>query len=424
MSHPLQLRPLLCLVMAVWTAQSAAADASLPDPLRLAHAVAIARAGRAEVAAADARADALARRPAIVSALEDPTISASIDHYPYRNPMMESGRRYDRSFAIEQKIPLSRVRTHRRDAALADAARARSLAAATELDVALDAQRNFLMLHERRRMRRVIDEQVSLARQLVNAAAGRYASGAGVQADILRAEVELARLQAEQESLMAQTRAAEAMLNVSLGRPAQATIPALQYAPNREEPATADEVLVRASANRPELAAGAAEVERARAEIETMRTMYKPMAMVRIGQARTMAEGAGAMLMIGVSVPIWRDRLDAGVSEAQAMHRMADADLASMRSMVAGDVLAAREKVIAARTQLHAIEREVLPRALVATDSALAGYASGKGSLVAVIESARALWGWQAELVMLESSIGEAWARLDRAMGTAEGRRP
>lgn len=396
------------------------ADSAVPDPLRLNDVAAIALDNRVEVAAAKARAEALAQRPAIVSALEDPMISAAIDHYPYENPMMESGRRYNKSFTIEQKFPLSGIRGHRKEAARADAERAKALTAATKLDVVLDAQRNFLMLHERRRMKGIIEEQISLARQLVSAAANRYASGAGVQADVLRSEVEVARLLAEQQSLVAQIRAAEVMLNVSLGRPAQATIPTLQYQPNRAEPATEANVLDRASSSRPELGVGAAEVERAKAEVEVMRSMYKPMAMVRIGQATTMAEGAGAMFMVGVSIPLWRGSLDAGVSEAQAMQRMADADLEAMQRMVLGEVLAAREKVNAVRAQLHALESEVLPRSLVATDSALAGYASGKGSLVAVIESARALWGVQAELIMVESSLGEAWARLNRAMGTVQ----
>ncbi|MDP2366857.1 TolC family protein [Rhodoferax sp.] len=424
MPSPPYLRRFIPLVLAIAVAQTAAADVALPDPLRLVDVAAIAVDGRAEVAAAKARAEALAQRPAIVSAPEDPMVSASIDHYPYRAPEMEGGIRYSRSVTIEQKFPLSRVRTHRRDAALADAKRARALADATGLDMVQDAQRNFLMLHERRRMRIVIDEQIALAQQLVGAAASRYASGAGVQADVLRAEVELARLKAEQQVQTAQSRAAETMLNVSLGRPAQSVIPALSYQPNREEPASQAVVLERAASNRPELGVGTAEVDRAKAEVEVMRTMYKPMAMVRIGQARTMADGAGAMVMIGISVPIWRERLDAGVSEARAMQRMADADLESMRRMVSGEVLAAREKVNASRTQLVALESEVLPRALVATDSALAAYASGKGSLVAVIESARALWGIQAELVMAETAIGDAWARLDRAMGTRQETKP
>ena len=417
-------RRVIPLVLVICIAQTAAAEFALSQPLRLVDVAVIAMDGRAEVAAARARAQALAQRPAIVSALEDPVISASVDHYPYNKPAMEGGSRYDRSITIEQKFPLSRVRTHRRDAAQADANRAGALAVATGLDVVQDAQRNFLMLHERRRMKLVIDEQIALAQQLVGAAASRYASGAGVQADVLRAEVELARLKAQQQVQTAEIRAAEAMLNVSLGRAAQSAIPALLYQPNREEPPSQAMVLERAASNRPELGVGTAEVQRAKAEVEVMRTMYKPMAMVRIGQARTMAEGAGAMLMVGISVPIWRERLDAGVSEAQAMQRMADADLESMRRMISGEVLAAREKVNASRTQLLALESEVLPRALVATDSALAAYASGKGSLVAVIESARALWSIQAELVMAESAVGEAWARLDRAMGTGQEAKP
>lgn len=413
----------MSLVLAVWIADAVAVDSALPNPLRLADVTAIALANRAEVSAANARADALAQRPAIVSALEDPMVSASIDHYPY-DKMMDARRRYDRSFTIEQKFPLSRIRSHRRDAAYADAQRARALADTTGLDVVLEVQRSFFMVLERRRMQGVIDEQTSLARQLVSAAASRYASGTGMQADILRAEVEVARLQAQQQALAAQTRGAEAMLNAGLGRPAEAALPPLDYTGrDRQEPAAPVDALDRASASRPELAAGAAEVERANAEVEVMRSMYKPMAMVRIGQAETMAEGSGAMFMVGVSIPIWRERLSAGVSEARAMQQMADADLEAMRRMVASEVLAAREEVNAVRSQARALETEVLPRALAAVDAALAGYASGQGTLVAVIESARALWEVQSEQVMVESDLGEAWARLERAMGTIQDTR-
>ncbi len=410
----------MSLVLALWAADAVAADSALPDPLRLADVAAIALSNRAEVSAANARAEALAQRPAIVSALEDPMISASIDHYPY-DPMMDASRRYDRSFAIEQRFPLSRVRGHRRDAARADARRGRALADATGLDVALDAQRSFFMLMERRRMQGVVDEQGALARQLVSAAASRYASGMGMQADVLRAEMEVARLQAQQQALEAQIRGAEAMLNAAMGRAAGAAIPPLDSAgSDRQDPASAADALGLASATRPELDAGAAEVERAKAEIEVMRTMYKPMAMVRVGQASTMAEGTGAMLMIGVTIPLWRQRLSAGVAEASAMQRMAEADLEAMQRMVASEVLAAREEVNAVRSQARALEVEVLPRALATVDAALAAYASGQGTLVTVMESARALWEVQSEQVMVEAAVGQAWARLDRALGTVQ----
>ena len=208
----------------------------LPVPLRLADVVRIATQQRAEIAAAGARAKAAAQRPAIVGALEDPMISPSIDHYPYS--MMEDAQahgRFDWSIGIEQRFPLSDIRGQRRRAAQAEARRTEADAHRVRLDVALEAQNAFFMLYERRAMARVLEEQIALARQMVAAAAARYAGGKGVQAEVLRAEVEVARTQATKRSLTAEISAAEAMLNVSLGRSATAAVPVIEHQVRSEE---------------------------------------------------------------------------------------------------------------------------------------------------------------------------------------------
>jgi outer membrane protein TolC len=410
-------------------AEETSPDKWSPDAWRLDDVTEIALRNRAEISVANARAEALAQRPAIVGALEDPMIAPSIDHYPFDMPEEEGemgesggGRRYDWSVSVEQRFPLSGVRGHRKAAAQADAQRARALAYGTKLDVVLEAQKSFFMLLERRRMRRVLEEQMILARQVVGASTNRYASGVGLQADVLRAEVEMARVQATQLALSAQIRASEAMLNASLGRDTHEQIPELVYVPSRDVPPPAAAAVERALQDRPELVAGESEVKRAAAEMEVMRSMYKPMAMIRVGRATTMAEGPGGMIMLGISVPIWRDRLRAGVAEARAMQRMADADLVAMRRMVAGEAAAASEAVSAARSQLVVLEDEVMPRARAANEAALATYSSGQGTLVSVIESARALWEIQAEQVMAEATLGEAWARLSRATAKVQER--
>jgi cobalt-zinc-cadmium efflux system outer membrane protein len=425
------MRRMTCFQVSKFTARSAAifyaftigvaaaqTSPTLPTPLSLDDVTRIARENRSEVVALSARAKALSQRPAIVGALEDPMLSPAIDHYPFE--MMEgdeSGRRYDWSIAVEQRFPLSGVRGHRRRAARAEAQQASANVESGQLDVALAAQRAFFMVHERRRMSSVIEEQLALTQQLVSAASARYGSGTGMQADVLRAEVEVARAQATQQSLVAQLRAAEAMLNVNLGRQPEAGIPTLDYAVRRDEPLASSAVSAQALKKRPELQAGAAEVERASAEIDVMRSMYLPMATVRVGRASTMAEGPGAMIMVGVSVPIWRKRLHAGVAEAKAMERMANADLQAMQLMIAGEAVEARESVIAARTQVTMLETEIIPRARGAVDASLAGYRAGQSSLVSVIESSRALWEARAELVMAETALGDAWAKLARASG-------
>lgn len=209
--------------------------------------------------------------------------------------------------------------------------------------------------------------------------------------------------------------AAEAMVNVMPG-PARfgtfATDRAPSFVPKSPPPGN---VRLAALAARLELRAGASEVERNSAEIDVMRAMFRPMAAVRVGPASTMAEGSGAMIMIGISITIWRERLRAGVAEAQAMQSMARADLEAMRRMVEGEAVAAREGVNAARARAGALRQEVVPRARMAVEASLAAYSAGRSTLVSVIEASRTLWDTRIELLMSDTALSSAWARLERA---------
>jgi outer membrane protein TolC len=134
-----------------------------------------------------------------------------------------------------------------------------------------------------------------------------------------------------------------------------------------------------------------------------------------------MMDGPGWMLELGVSLPLWRGKLNASVSEAKAMVEMAQADVAGMRNLVEGEALAAREELLGAEVRYVALRDEVVPRAQQAVEPAIAAYASGQLPLVSVIESAQALWSAQAELVSAELALGLASARLARALGTPGG---
>jgi outer membrane protein TolC len=141
--------------------------------------------------------------------------------------------------------------------------------------------------------------------------------------------------------------------------------------------------------------------------------------MVRAGYAETMAEGDGFMVMVGVSLPIWRGKLRSGVEEARAMHGMAVADMDAMRRMIQGSAMAARDALEAEQTRYRALRDDVVPRAKRLMGPAIGLYASGQGSMAGVIEAAQALWSAQQDLVMAESALGVAWARLHRMAGTS-----
>jgi outer membrane protein TolC len=413
MNRPTSPFVLLFGILVMLPDPAAAQAPALPSPLGLGDVIRIARERRDEMEVARARIRAGEARPAIVSALGDPMISPSLDHLPF----MMGGA--DVSFTIEQQIPLSGIRRHRRASALADLDRLRAEADRTTLDVGIQAANAFLMLQERRRIETLIDEQLAFARAVIDAANARYASGTAPQSDVLRAEVEVARLEALSRSLVSEVRGAEAMLNTSLALEADGPVPPLAVLALTEPPPSWSAIKTALTA-RPELAAGRADITRAEAEVQVMRDMFQPMATIRTGPAYTMAEGRGWMAMVGLSLPVWRGKLRAGVAEAQAMRAMFEADLRAMTRMIEGDAAVALHQLQAIRDRQAALTADVLPRARLAIEPAVAGYTAGRLPLVSVIEAVQALWLVQADLIAAETELGLAWARLGRAIGSYE----
>lgn len=402
---------LLALLAVLAPASAGAQSAALPSPLSIGAVVEHAATHRAEIEVARARRAAAQQRTRSVGVLDDPMVMPSLDHVPF---MLHGA---DVSLLVEQRFPLSRLRSHRERSAQADARRLAADIHRVNLDVVLEAVDAYWMLYEQRSMLSIVGEQLAVARLLVAAATARYASGTSAQPDVLRAEIEVARLEGAQRALAARVRSAEAMLNASLARNADAAVPDLAEEPVLAEPPALALLRDRAFALRPELLAGQEEIKRAEADVHVMRSMIKPMAFVRTGPAYTMSDGWGFMAMVGMSVPIFRGKNRATIAEASSMADMARADLSAMRNMVQGSVASAREEVFAARTQVLVLRDDVLPRARLAIDAVSAGYTAGTLPLVSALDAARALWSAQQELVMAEVTLGTAWARLGRAVG-------
>lgn len=389
---------------------SAQVQTASATPLSLADAVQLASERRDEIQAARARVRAAAERPAVLSALEDPMLSPSIDHLPFGM----SGA--DVSLAFEQRIPLSGIRGYRRASALADVERLRAEERRTILDVEVQAATAFLMLLERRRTQALVTEQLIFARDVVAAADARYASGTAPQSDVLRAEVEVARLEAFATALVNEVRSAEAMLNASLARDTDLPVPTL-LPPTFAQPIPSWTEIRFALGSRPELSGARAEIARADAELQVMRGMNRPMATIRTGPSSTMAEGQGWMAMVGISLPIWRGARRARVNEAEAMRTMSEADLRAMTRMIEGDAAVAVSQLQAAYDRQRALRDNVLPRARMAIEPTVADYAAGRLPLVSVLAAVQALWSVQAELISAEVQLGIAWVRVARAIG-------
>ncbi len=406
---------LLGLVIALGVAPRALhADDALPEPLSPDVVIAYARAHRLEIRAAGAKAEAQAQIPRVVSAPPEPMIMTSVDHLPF------SGMGANVSLMIQQEFPMSGILGDKKRAAQAEARASLADARTVSLDVEYQAVAAYLMLAELERMTKIFEEQITVARQIAGATQIQLSVGQATAADAVRAELDIARLDGEREGLEADMISASAMLDTALGRPVSQKRHTCAFVlPNRDPPPLADLVAM-ARKKRPELGAMHERISKARAEVDVMSSMYRPMAFARLGAAYTMTDKAGLMLGFGVSIPIWRGSLDAGVSEAKSMVSMASSDESAMRNMVDGDVAAARDGVVAARIRLSVAHDKIVPLANDTVALSLDAYGAGQAPLVSVLDALRALRETRMSEVVAEVKVAGAWARLGRSVGVVK----
>jgi hypothetical protein len=94
--------------------------------------------------------------------------------------------------------------------------------------------------------------------------------------------------------------------------------------------------------------------------------------------------------------------------------------LRAMTRMIEGDAAAAVSQLQATGDRQAALTTDVLPRARMAIEPAVAGYTAGQLPLVSVIEAVQALWLVQGDLIAADTELDLAWARLGRAIGSYE----
>jgi outer membrane protein TolC len=265
-------------------------------------------------------------------------------------------------------------------------------------------------------------ENRDLLRYFEEVARARYTTAAAGQPAVLRAQVELGRLDDRVRSLEELESVLAAQLNAALGRPAEAPVPA--PAPEALAPAhlAVDDpsVLAWLRTQSPALLALDREAAREQEAVELARQQYFPdvtrgASVIDTDEALmpgTRDSGKDpVMAMVSVNVPIWFDRLASGVREARARHWAALARRAEQANQ-----LEARSKMLL--YQLRDAERKadlyanaLVPRAEQSVQTSEQAFRTGGGSFLDLLDAERAL---------LEFQLAHARALADHAQRLAE----
>ncbi|MGH9160664.1 MAG: TolC family protein, partial [Vicinamibacteraceae bacterium] len=268
-------------------------------------------------------------------------------------------------------------------------------------------------------------EHLELLREFQQVATTRYAAGLAPQQAPLAAEVETAHVEHRLVVLGTNRQTLIARLNSLLHRPPQASVPPppKQAAPIPKAPAVPRSELIKlAVAQHPEIVAARARVAADETGVELARLKgrpdFHPMASYNSMWGQ---EAHRWMVGLGLSLPIWRDRVRAGIARAQASLGEQREQLASREDRIAADVSAAVDRLEESHHVIALYENRLMPAARDQTQAARSGFETGQVDFLAVIDAERKLRDVELGLASAQADAHRRLAELQQALGALPG---
>src|SRR5262249_10772264 len=260
----------------------------------------------------------------------------------------------------------------------------------------------------------------------VTAARERYQVGKGIQADVLRANLEKTALDDRLASLTASRRSEAARFNALQNLPAEDPVEPVELPAKVEARLTtrpvgvSGELTREAQAKSPAVASAAAQVRRAEEGLEQAKLERRPDWMLSgyYGHRVSFEDLFG--VSVSFSLPwVHPRRLDERKAERQAELESARANLSAVQNSLGRDIGQAYAELARNRDQAHLYRESILPQAEVNYRAASEAYAVGAIDFLTYVRSATDLDMYESESAEREAGVGRALAMLQKASGIA-----
>ncbi len=375
-----------------------------------------------EIFAARQRVEAQRMRVPQAASLQDPMLEVN----PFLDPMHMGQMRQVLDMGVSQQIPWRGKRGTRAAVAEQGVEQARAELTATELAVIEQVKIAYYELYFVQQALQVTEADRELLEGLLAVASARFGVGQVSQQDVLRAELELLELENQRVQLTQQRTSARARLARQLHVSPETPLGATDALPTEQIPQDIQRLYDQAVAARPELHAQLAELMQQRHYVDLARLDYFPdvrlsgmwMAMDRPDALPGTASGGSALkLGIGMNLPIYRRRLDAGLREAEARVIASARQYDSLRDQTQEEVADLFAQLQSQQELLRLLREEMIPKADQTFDVSLSAYEVGDVTFLQLVDNWRQLLRYQLTAYRLESQLRQSLARLERVLG-------
>ncbi len=375
-----------------------------------------------EISAARERWEAARARIPQAGALPDPVFGYT--HFGEEVETRDGPQ--EKAYQIAQKFPaLGKLRL-RTQAATHHAAMVEQQYNATVREVASAVKKSYYELYWVHRATGITGEMKELLQRLEKVAATRYATGKGGQQSVLKAQLEISKLNDRLLALEQMKTTVVARLNALLNRPPGAAL----GVPGDFEISLfehdLEELYSMGAGQRQEVKAAGLAVEQARASHQLARKEYLPdltaaVRYIEIGEGSAMSPDSGDdawAAMLSINLPIWRGRLKGAVDEASARLRSSEDQLEGVKTKTAFQIKDTYFRAVTARDEIELYRDSLIPQADGSLKATEAAYETGTATFLDLLDSERTFLaikiGYHRAMADYEKNLAD----LERAVGT------
>lgn len=272
----------------------------------------------------------------------------------------------------------------------------------------------------------ITTENLELLKSFEEVVRARYRVGSGSHPELVRVQVELGQLEDRLAQLRAMRPTYVADLNAALNRAAETPVAEFAALPGRVASVDGPALAEIARRSNPALLALDERIEEQRIRGEVARKEGLPEFMVGVDYIVTneainssIAESGDdpVLLSFGITVPIWRDKYDAGVREALARRLAVSHERADEANRIAASIQRAWFAHTDADRRVRLFETTLIPKAEESLRASLAGFRTGETSFLDLLDTERTLLEFAIAAERARADRGQALARLNTLVG-------
>ncbi len=325
----------------------------------------------------------------------------------------------EKNLAITQEFPFPTVFSLRSRVAESEANMMEAALDAKELDVLSRVKLSYAMLFLSRHTIHIFEENADLMRRFSKVTESKYAAGKASQGDVLKAQVELSKMLNVLVTLHQEEETHKAMLNTLLNRSPESVLGTPEDP--HPEPLTLSlkELESLALEKRPDLKEADYSLKKGEAALKLSKAQYLPDIMLQFRQRDMEAERDSQDFIVGFTVPLWFEKQRAGVREAKANLKMAEAEYHVMKNMTLFDVKNLYVKVQTAFRLIELYRTSVIPQAEQALQVTDSGYQADKLGFLDLLDAVRSLLNFRMEYYQYIADYEQYIAELERSIGVS-----